>query len=58
MTDWIENVLAAEGLVLQLPALLLLGVFAHFLLGFVVHRLHAAALNSVQIAEALIAHYI
>lgn len=48
MTDWIEQVLSAEGLVLQLPALLLAGVIAHFLLGFLVRRLHAAALKSAQ----------
>ncbi len=48
MTDWIEQALTAEGLVLQLPVLLLLGVVAHFLLGFLVRRLHVAAVKSVQ----------
>lgn len=48
MTDWIESILATEGLALQLPALLLLGIVLHFLLGFVVRRLHVAALKSAQ----------
>lgn len=48
MTDWIEQVLTAEGLVLQLPGLLFFGVVAHFLLGFLVRRLRVAAVKSAQ----------
>jgi len=48
VTEWIERVISAEGLVVQLPALFLAGIAVHFLLGFLVRRLHVAALKSVQ----------
>ena len=46
--EWLEIVLAADELLIQLPLLLLAGILAHVLLGMIVRRLHKVAMASTQ----------
>jgi MscS family membrane protein len=46
--DWLDRLLSADELLIQLPLLLLAGVCAHLVLGIVVRRLHSAAASSTQ----------
>ena len=46
--EWIDKVLAADALMIQLPLLILLGVCGHIALAYLVNRVHAAASSSAQ----------
>jgi MscS family membrane protein len=47
-SEWLTWLREADELLVQLPAILIAGVIAHTALGFLVRRIHRAAINSAQ----------